>query len=619
MAFNDASRRDEQHDEEMNELLRTTSNSSFEEKAQHYADSTVPSRRHRYFGTFVWLPARANWLRIGWLAFVAFLVYTLYSHPVHTLTSHPVKHHDEPTTKNQLHPIEKLVAVGREKATLLEGRQSKDLAGAVAEYRKRYGRRPPPRFPEWFKLAQEKGLVLIDEFDVLMQNLEPFWGIHPTTIAGRMKSRSENGYGNTPFLNFANGVITNTTDNWQTNTMMRWMSKLPWQNIIHNVTVIFHLMDEPSVSVPLHVVKQALSAAAGQRSAIDGPSPELPQGDELVYSHDFSAEPAWPYIRDACDPSDPALKPESYVPSSLPFISNITEAMDPCLNPYHATHHGIWHSPVNLLLTKHLVPVLVQSTPSRFNDIVWPSPFYWERLAEAEVLEVDRLDRPWEERLDRVYWVGTSNGGIGVPDSWRQLQRQRMALLVKPGNMNPVELLSKGNLSGFTRWLPSPGKTWSDLAAYFYLKVSDLFICRDTCEQQTAELSPAHAPMSESFSSKYCFDVDGTAFSGRYHRLMRSHCAVMKQTIFREWSDDWLVPWAHYIPVSLEAKELGETTRFLIEEGEGRDIGRRIAEDGRAWSRRVLRQEDIELYFLRLLMEMERLLDPNRNNLYYEG
>ncbi|PSK34788.1 hypothetical protein B9Z65_1371 [Elsinoe australis] len=621
MSFNDASRREGQYDEEMNELMRTTSNSSFDEKAQPYADSTVPSRRHRYFGTLVWLPARANWLRIGWLAFFAFLVYSLYSHPVHTSTSHPDKPHDEATVKTQLHPIEKLVAVGREKATLLEGRQSKELSGAVAEYRKRYGRRPPPRFPEWFKLAQEKGLVLIDEFDVLMQNLEPFWGIHPITLAGRMKSRSEHGFGNTHVVNFANGVITNSTDNWQIDVMKEWLSELPWQNILHNVTILVHAMDEPTISVPLHVLKQALLAAAGQQSAIDGRSPELPQGDELIYSHNFHAESAWPYLRDACDPAEPALSPGSYVaPSSLPFISNITEAMDPCLNPYHATHGAIWHSPSNLLLTKHLVPVLAQSTPSRFNDILWPSPFYHDRLAADEVRETDRLDRPWEERHNRVYWVGSANAGVALPASWREMQRQRMVLLVKEGNMTPVELFYKEVSSGFTRWLPRVGKAWSDLAVYFHLRVGLLGVCEnEACAQQEAEFQPAIEPISESYSSKYCLDMDGMGFSGRYHRLLRSHCAVMKQTVLREWSDDWLVPWVHYIPLSLEAKEFGEMARFLIDEDEGREIGRRIAEDGRAWSRRILRNEDFELYFLRLLMEMERLLDPNRNNLYYEG
>jgi len=62
-------------------------------------------------------------------------------------------------------------------------------------------------------------------------------------------------------------------------------------------------------------------------------------------------------------------------------------------------------------------------------------------------------------------------------------------------------------------------------------------------------------------------DIDGMGFSGHYLRLLRSNC--MKQGVFVEFLDSWLVPWVHFIPITVEAKELREVTRFLIEEPEG--------------------------------------------------
>jgi hypothetical protein len=40
-----------------------------------------------------------------------------------------------------------------------------------------------------------------------------------------------------------------------------------------------------------------------------------------------------------------------------------------------------------------------------------------------------------------------------------------------------------------------------------------------------------------------------------------------------------------------------------------------IAEEGRKWANQVLRKEDMEIYFFRLLLEWARLTDDNRENL----
>ena len=57
------------------------------------------------------------------------------------------------------------------------GRQSTSLKRAAAEYRKRYKRLPPKGFDEWFRFAKENGFKMIDEFDGMVADLEPFWGL----------------------------------------------------------------------------------------------------------------------------------------------------------------------------------------------------------------------------------------------------------------------------------------------------------------------------------------------------------------------------------------------------------------------------------------------------------
>jgi hypothetical protein len=53
--------------------------------------------------------------------------------------------------------------------------QSKSLAGAVAEYKRRYKRSPPKGFDGWWNFAQEHNVSLVDEYDGLVKDLAPFW------------------------------------------------------------------------------------------------------------------------------------------------------------------------------------------------------------------------------------------------------------------------------------------------------------------------------------------------------------------------------------------------------------------------------------------------------------
>lgn len=75
------------------------------------------------------------------------------------------------------HPIPKLMADARRAFDDKVKRQSKTLVQAVEEYERRYGRRPPKGFDQWFEFAQENGAQIVDEYDQLFKDLEPFWGL----------------------------------------------------------------------------------------------------------------------------------------------------------------------------------------------------------------------------------------------------------------------------------------------------------------------------------------------------------------------------------------------------------------------------------------------------------
>lgn len=80
-------------------------------------------------------------------------------------------------TGDTTHPIALLMQDAQSKFRTLMSRQSTSLDEAVREYKKRYARSPPKGFEDWYKFAKENNVKIIDEYDSLVKDLEPFWAL----------------------------------------------------------------------------------------------------------------------------------------------------------------------------------------------------------------------------------------------------------------------------------------------------------------------------------------------------------------------------------------------------------------------------------------------------------
>jgi hypothetical protein len=83
------------------------------------------------------------------------------------------------------HPIHQLMADAEFKFRAKLSKQSRTLKAAVAEYRRRYKRDPPKGFDVWWSFAQEHGVKLVDEYDGLVADLEPFWALTGEQVRDR--------------------------------------------------------------------------------------------------------------------------------------------------------------------------------------------------------------------------------------------------------------------------------------------------------------------------------------------------------------------------------------------------------------------------------------------------
>ena len=148
------------------------------------------------------------------------------------------------------------------------------------------------------------------------------------------------------------------------------------------------------------------------------------------------------------------------------------------------------------------------------------------------------------------------------------------------------------------------------------------------CDDQTLEFAP-FAPgidFQHHWRYKYLLDLDGAGFSGRFLPFLHSHSLPFKAGLFREWYDDRLTPWLHFVPLDIRGHGLWATLLYFVGL-DGKVGGKKvslpahereaevIAESGREWAGRVLRKEDMEIYFFRLLLEWGRLTDDNRDRL----
>lgn len=84
------------------------------------------------------------------------------------------------------HPIPKLMADAEDRFRSMLKRQSRTLGEAVREYKRRYGHDPPKGFDDWFKLAMERNVLIIDDYDAIHEDLLPFMSLSGAELRRRV-------------------------------------------------------------------------------------------------------------------------------------------------------------------------------------------------------------------------------------------------------------------------------------------------------------------------------------------------------------------------------------------------------------------------------------------------
>jgi Glycosyl transferase family 90 len=556
-------------------------------------------------------------------------------------------------TSSSAHPIDRLIERADKAFDEILNKQTHSLEGAADAYRKARGRHPPPGFDAWFKFAQERDAVIIEEFwDQIYEDLGPFWAVLPRQI--RADARAFN-----MVVNVHNGSAKANTD---------WFWHVIWAELIDTIaqhlpdmTLPLNPMDEPRLFVPWEDITAKMQVEKKRRripptkevssnvggwskddGAEEGPATDLDWHDTTPYSLVRQACPPDSALRNAQSISDPFRdqKAPDFALSHMygGYVSNYSLSTVICHQPDLCGLHGALMQPISTSSSQQLYPLFGGSKFTVNNEILLPAPMYWNE--EERFTGGPDPGTVWQDKRNAAVWRGTATGGRNTAMNWKHFHRHRFLAMT---NSTKYRAADKHDNEVFTSWLrkdslqalqPSVQKHFSDwLNGCIDFGFTDLMCdgarVNGTCwytDHDFSVLPTIH--MSRQFDYKYLPDIDGNSFSGRYRAFVMSTSLPIKATIYREWHDSRLVAWKHFAPMDNGFGDFyGIIEYFLglegVEKGEavaGHDAAAEsIALAGKEWAEKVLRKEDMQVYVLRLLLEYARICDDNREMLGFAG
>jgi hypothetical protein len=567
----------------------------------------------------------------------------------------PIDYHLPPYKSDparDVHTIDYLIRNAQQAQNDLMAKQSHTLEDATRRYRERRGRHPPPGFDKWFEHAQKNDAIVVEDFwDRVYHDLRPFWAIPAAEVKVTANTYVQR-------IRVRNGSAVYVTDN---------PNRVPWIQLWHaivkeaapylpDVDMPINYMDETRVLVPWDTINKYVEMETSRRKMpppeqVISSYPGLQELDKIAgppFNPNWINNDAaryWDHARQSCHPESPSrnisavsdfAEPIEF-PSGWPsyshhgYIQNWTQAQDPCLQPHLRSMHGTFVESVSMSTTHELIPLFGGSKLPMNNDILIPGAMYLtdeERYRGADLTTYD-----WIDKMDKLIWRGVASGGRNRDVNWHHFHRHRF---VQSLNGTTIKDMEETGKPAKTFDLPYPG-TYdlearrdgtlgdfvSDIADVAFIHLECFPAEFDPNKQRSTFCSytnPWYAirlsmPMKQQFFYKYLPDIDGNSFSGRWRSFLMSTSMPLKATIYKEWHDDRLMPWVHFVPFDNSYQDIYGIMDYFLH---GHDLAAyRVAIEGKEWAEKVLRREDMMLYVWRLLLEFARICDDNRDRLGY--
>ncbi|CAI7638061.1 unnamed protein product, partial [Penicillium pancosmium] len=546
------------------------------------------------------------------------------------------------STPKESHPIDALIQTADTYFQRLLKEEPPNLASATERYRARRGRHPPPGFAEWFEFAKSKNALVLEEFfDQIYHDLTPFWALDPQELRRQARSISTR----IVVRGHVAKMVTDQPRSW----MDSWMELVQTlETRLPDIDMPINVMDESRVIVPFETISEYVEKERSIRHIISPKSavseymtlPESDKEETPPFDPGFTGPGEggyWEMARAGCPPRSPARN--SHVNhvnfSSVPwefdnfdrmayngYVMNYTLAKDPCVRPELQALHGTFLEPISVSTTQKLLPIFGGSKLPVNNEILLPPAMYWAKIEHYSGGE-DYHGGSWGSKHDKLVWRGSATGGRARESNWSGFQRHRFMSMM---NATSVRQAEETDGSGINFKLPDydkyslPKGSVPDMieehtdTGFVHLVCFPYIEADPRCSYTDPyyEIMPGLS-MKDMYNSKYLPDLDGNSFSGRFRGFMLSTSLPIKATIYNEWHDSRLIPWVHFVPMDTTYLDIYGIMAYFL--GGHDDVARKIALAGKAWSEKVLRREDMQIYTYRLLLEYARICDDRRESL----
>ncbi len=560
------------------------------------------------------------------------------------------------------HPIDFLLrdATVQSDAWLAQASRSKTLEEAAAGYRRRYQHHPPPGFDAWYNFATNKSSVIIDDFDSIMKDLRPFWARKPSDIRYLTRFILSDEWNDIAEISIRSGKAEIgpkivPTHRWMLEGVLSMLEDfVQW---LPDMDLAFNINDEPRVAVRWKELQQlrradrtgdSLKQSISNEWSSDRAKTWQPWDPTKNFKSPFTDRSLMnsftAYGSVACPPSSPSRTSHLWDPRNLciscaaphslgVFLHNWTLSASPCHQPDLRHLHGFYISPAAFKPSHELLPVFSQSKSYGYADILYPSPWNYMDKVKYEPSQT-YPDPPFESKQNTLFWRGATSEALSKDSTWKGMARQRFVHVANNATAAlPILTPHPTQPDSFTYDLVPPSSLPTLGLNFDVAIVDDIVRCWDSdCTDQAAEFGLVDkCDFQAHWGYRFLMDLDGAGFSGRFLPFLRSRSVVFKTALFREWWNDRLTAWRHFVPVDVRFHGLLSTLAYFAGTQDGRDkggfpamkpnveAGARIAEDSRLWADRVLRKEDMQIYMFRLLLEWGRLTDDRRDEIGYHG
>ncbi|EIW79444.1 glycosyltransferase family 90 protein [Coniophora puteana RWD-64-598 SS2] len=570
------------------------------------------------------------------------------------------------------HPIPHLIADAEAAFGAKLERQSKTLAQAAAEYRRRYGRDPPRGFDTWWAFAAEREFKMVDEFDGLVEDLAPFWNISGVELRRRALQAGE--LPSIDLVRIKNGEseiikVPSRFQDSEGGSRARGFARL-----------IAEFVDSlPDMDFPINAKAEGRILVPWEHKAYPNmTSFDTAAGIEAVLGKDFPADWAgggnvWDSYRRTCapdsqarrllsayrNPSADARRPlissgsatsaaaQAEGGAEAAFVVSGINDVDFCDQPHE--HYSQGHFFSDWRTFPVLYPIFSPAKARGFADIRIPSHYYLggssrytyafdeKHIKEGEI---DPMEVPWEDKEEVIFWRGATTGGGSTPGGFSPYyQRHRLVRMSGDDPLKNLTILhpdaSEPSVYAATT-LPRAEVNKDIMDVAFTSATGAGYPGGEKALKEAHRFADA-VPLGKHWSYKYLIDVDGQSYSGRFMSFLASDSAVLKSTVYKEYFSDWIQPWVHYVPVSSSYAELyniytyfsGPTPATLqaanqtqLETLDARKTEtdaqlKRIARGGKQWKKTLGRIDDMEVYVYRLCLEYARLWADDREAMSY--